>query len=344
MSEIIVPFTFSREYRRKVLERVDLAELLTSIGFEDVDDSKLTYKGLCIFHDDVNTKSFSADLDKKIFHCFGCGAGGDAIDLYALWKKVSKEEAAKVLLEGTIVRSTAHLKIRQSSVLPSRRARLFEWFISKLDRESKYSDYLLYRNLHYSTISNAGIKFLPLDYSTLVQQMLALDSKEVWVEVGLLTEAGELRLANHPIIFPFYIDIDRCKPLFLQGRSLLQEGLRYLSVKTNGDPIPCFFNHPVVSKAKRLFICEGPIDTLSLIEMGEPNAVGIPGAGTLRLSWFDTFRGNEVVLCFDNDTAGKIAKEKYTPLLQQKGYKVLELYIEGKDINKMLGQYCSIIK
>ena len=53
-----------------VLNKVDFPKLLEQIGFTNVNPDAKDYLGYCLFHEDVNTKSFSANLDKGVFHCF----------------------------------------------------------------------------------------------------------------------------------------------------------------------------------------------------------------------------------------------------------------------------------
>src|SRR5437773_9719656 len=62
------------------------------------------FKGLCPFHSE-KTPSFSVHREKQIFHCFGCGAGGDVFAFVMLAEKVSFPEAVRIVAEKCGVRS-----------------------------------------------------------------------------------------------------------------------------------------------------------------------------------------------------------------------------------------------
>jgi len=79
------------------LEKVDLADVISPY-VTLMAASKNKWKGLCPFHNDRDTPSLSVDDEKKFFHCFGCGASGDAITFIMKINNVSFKEAALNIL------------------------------------------------------------------------------------------------------------------------------------------------------------------------------------------------------------------------------------------------------
>ncbi len=94
---MLLKIRVNKEDKADILDRVDMAALLVDIGFEDVDPDAEEQLLYCVFHNDSGTKSFSVNLEKKVFHCFSsaCAVHGSAIVLYALWKRISYQQACQ---------------------------------------------------------------------------------------------------------------------------------------------------------------------------------------------------------------------------------------------------------
>jgi DNA primase len=83
-----------------------------------------------------------------------------------------------------------------------------------------------------------------------------------------------------------------------------------------------------------VYLCEGAIDTLTLLGHNF-NAVGIPGINSFKPEWAEMFKNKKVILCLDNDAAGKASEARISAMLQKAGLEThsFGLLPEGEDIN-----------
>ncbi len=319
---------------QEILAKVDMAKLLTQIGFADVDPTKSKYLGLCVFHNDSNTKSFSANLDAKLFHCFGCKIKGNAIQLYARWKNVSIDTAKTELDEAMEIRSIDFLA-RQLDVRKPvpvwRRLQLMAKYINQLPLLTSSSEpkkYMNSRGLSDKVLDQFGVRawkevqFLPED-------------KEDLTTMGILHEDGRDRFSSHPIIFPYWLGTS---VTFIQGRvmNLAASQMKYIGLD---GTIPYSYNHEAFFKyLDGVYLCEGAMDTLSMVELGHSNVVGIPGVDAFKASWLSDIRCRTVCFAFDNDKAGAEGQLKLTEVLKQKGIstEACQIHVGFKDINECL--------
>jgi DNA primase len=149
---------------------------------------------------------------------------------------------------------------------------------------------------------------------------------------GLFNADGNLRYYRHSLLLPYF---DHGKPAYLQARALDPEVTpKELSLS---GPIPAPYNARLLDGLPgRLYLCEGVIDTLTLLETGFP-AVGVPGASNFKAAWVPRFAGKSVFVAFDADAAGEAGAAKVIALLAEGGVEAHRLQIPaGKDINEWL--------
>lgn len=311
----------------EVLRKVDIAQLLTDIGFSDVDPTKSTYLGYCVFHNDTNTKSFSVNLDAKLFHCFGCRIRGNAIHLYAKWKSIEYRVAALELDLETERRSSDYLERRlmiQQPITTWRRIQILNDYIDQLPliTTTPHKKYLNDRCLSDKLLDKMGVRA----------------SKTVTLEATQeeLDSLGLRSFLSMPVVLPYYRN---SLAVFAQARVVGEPGagqLKYLNIHGINSHT---YNHDVLDKAVDVvYICEGVMDTLSMIELGYENSIGIPGVDAFKATWLDDFRCKRVSFAFDNDRAGDEAVQPLTKLFQQAGF-IVDRFTEHqgfKDINKYL--------
>ena len=87
---------FEQDKIQEVLDRVNIVELVS--GYINLKRMGANYKGLCPFHSE-KTPSFVVSETKQMFHCFGCGTGGNAIKFYMDIESKSFPEALRELAE-----------------------------------------------------------------------------------------------------------------------------------------------------------------------------------------------------------------------------------------------------
>lgn len=350
-----------------LLAKIDFAKLLMQIGFTDIDPKAKEYLGFCVFHEDVNTRSFSANLEKKLFNCFGCGIRGNAIGLYAKWKHVDYQVAKVDLEEQPDFRSLDMLAVKMSTENPvpvwKRLQMLTEYCLALptiTSSDSLEHKYLNSRGLSDKTLDDFGVRryasasgedpsfsedvfyfFVDKEHSLSSgpesRRYSPTDLSVVGIEDILEPERFRDRFSTHPVVFPFWY---AGKVTYIQGRwpsDVLPEGqLKYLSSKGG---ITHLYNHAILPEVvDTVYICEGAMDALSMYELGFKSVVATPGVKIVKADWLTDFRCKTVELAFDNDRAGNEGISLWSELLSKKGIEVKRFVIppEHKDVNKWL--------
>lgn len=324
-----------------VLDKIDFARLLVQIGFTDVNPNAKDYLGFCLFHNDQATKSFSANLHLKLYNCFGCGIRGNAIQLYAKWKNISVKQAMDELVELPDLRSSEYLDaqlVTRKPIATWLRMQIYTDFVRQsppATTDPEVKGYLNSRGLsdnllNYYRIRSYKGKWKDCPYS-----------QEQLVGAGVLDETKDGyirdRFDNHRIIFPYMFGE---QVTYIQGRVVGKcppDRPKYLGVR--GD-LTYAFNYNAVTPegGEALYICEGAMDALSLIELGYIHTIGIPGVESFKPYWLDDIKFRTVHLALDNDRAGLAGFEKISKLFASKGITTLRFSLPSqfKDINEWL--------
>lgn len=177
-----------------------------------------------------------------------------------------------------------------------------------------------------------------LDWERASAGMIKTFGIEALDGLGLMTkDKVTIRFKKHRLLFPFWVTAGGKRyPLYLQGRDI-NAGKEYRFDNMAGT-VPCPYNFDAVMEArqegKRVFICEGATDTMTLYQAGY-KAVGIVGTQGFKPEWVKHFDGLEVYLATDPDQAGQEAAKKIAGVFVNQGRyspKIIPLP-EGQDIN-----------
>ncbi|HSR71384.1 MAG TPA: DNA primase [Kiloniellales bacterium] len=312
---------FPPAFLDEIRARVPLAELvgrkvrLVKRGRE--------HSGLCPFHNE-KTPSFTVSEDKGFYHCFGCGAHGDAIGFVMRTEGLAFPEAVERLA------SLAGLEMPVSSAeeqaTARRRAGLLEvleaaaaWFESQL-REPGGAEaraYLERRGVSSETTAAFRLGFAP-DKRGLLRAALnarGLDDAQL-AEAGLIKRAeGESAPRDYffnRIVFP--ITDRRGRVIAFGGRALGDSPAKYL----NSPETPLFHKGRVLYNLARarqaardageLIVVEGYMDVIALAQAGFAAAVAPLGTALTEEQILELWRlAEEPVLCLDGDEAGRRA-------------------------------------
>lgn len=147
---------------------------------------------------------------------------------------------------------------------------------------------------------------------------------------GFFNPAGHLRYYRHRLLFP-YFDAQG-KPVYLQARGV-EEGVKPKELSMSGA-IPIPYNARLLDgEPGQIYLCEGVIDALTLIEQGFP-AVGVPGAANFKPAWTGMFRNKSVHVAFDPDAPGENGAARAIEILQAGGVEARRLQPpKGLDLN-----------
>ena len=340
-----------QDFIDEVIEKNDIVDLISRyVTLKRVGNR---FQALCPLHNDKKTPSFSVSPDKQLFHCFGCGAGGTAINFIMAKENLDFMEAVKLLAERAGVpvpdyRSAAernraaeiHDKKKRMYEMNAEAARFF--FNNLIDKKNtKALDYLRARKLSNATIKSFGLGYAPDNWSTLIDYMKEKGySEEELCEVGLAVKRDN----------GTYFDKFRDRVMFpiidLRG-NVIAFGGRILTDKENA---PKYLNSPETliykkkdnlyamniaknTKKGQFMIMEGYMDVISLHQGGFDNAVASLGtAFTPQQAEVLKRYADKVILCYDADDAGQKATDRAGEILREADVKVKVLTItDGKD-------------
>ncbi len=283
------------------------------------------FKALCPFHSE-KTPSFSVSQIKQIFHCFGCGAGGDVIGFVMKMEKMEFPEAVELLAQKKgIDIARYHAAGGQFPSDGIGKKRLYEintaakeFFKSNLKEHTEPQDYLKKRGVSGITARDFSMGWALAGWDGLLRWALQNGfTKKELLSAGLVIqneqETGKLHdRFRARVIFPVFDAQDRV--IAFSGRVL-------------DDALPKYINSPetsVFTKGATLFglnmakeaivetgwvaVCEGPMDMIGVYQAGIKNIVASQGtAFTQRHAKLIKRFASRVVLCFDGDQAGQSA-------------------------------------
>ena len=278
------------------------------------------WKACCPFHNE-KTPSFTVNDDKHFYHCFGCGAHGDAIRFLTdnrgmPFMDAVKELAAKAGMDVPAPDPKAKEQAERTATLTDVMAEVAKWYSEQLNGigGSEARDYLERRGIDPAIATRFGLGLAP-DNRTALKRAMGHVGEERLVETGMLIqpEGGESydRFRGR-LMIP--IRDPRGRVIGFGGRILGQGEPKYLN-----SPQTVLFDKgrtlynldragPASRTAKRLIVVEGYMDVIALdraaiSEAVAPNGTALTEGQLERLWRLDP----SPILCFDGDSAGKKA-------------------------------------
>ncbi|RKY50318.1 MAG: DNA primase, partial [Candidatus Neomarinimicrobiota bacterium] len=286
------------------------------------------YWARCPFHQE-KTASFSVSPSKQIYHCFGCGAGGNVINFVMTYEKITFPEALHSLADRAGI-SLEEYTYQLSEEEKSISSQLYELHRLAIDLYRKAlkspegktaREYLIKRGLDDETLNTFEIGYAPEAWDTLLKAALMKKFDEkLLISSGLVTESERKKKYDrfrNRIMFPVF-DI-RGNPVGFGGRVLTgdDQGAKYL----NSPETPVYHKSRIlyglhksrdaIRKTDKVLIVEGYMDLLQLWQNGFTNIIA--GSGTAFTP--DHARiikrfASKAVLCYDGDEAGQKAAVK----------------------------------
>ncbi|GAA3558733.1 DNA primase [Marinobacter xestospongiae] len=311
----LIPQRFVEE----LLDRIDLAELIGSrITLKKAGGN---YKACCPFHDE-KTPSFNVRPDKGFYHCFGCGAHGDAISFIREFDGLGFTDAVEELarrqgLEVPYDR-VARQEMQQARTLTDALDFASQFYQGTLrSPQGNYArDYLQQRGLDAATTERYQLGFAP-GTGTALFEAAAADLKGPLVETGTVSDRyGRPRdLFRNRIMFP--IRNSRGRTVAFGGRTLGDDKAKYINSPESDvfhksrEIYGLFEARQAIRQLDRLLVVEGYMDVIALAQHGIHYAVATLGTATNQDSLTALLRQvRHLVFCFDGDAAGHRAADR----------------------------------
>ena len=302
-----------------IKNKLDIVEFLRS--YITVSPAGRNFKAICPFHHE-KTPSLIISPDKQIWHCFGCGEGGDIIKFVMKYDNLEFPEALRFLAEKAGI-SLQHLNPAQQKefgVLYDIHVIATEFFQKQLERNEKALAYLKKRKLNEDTI-----KEFQLGYA-IGGESLTLHLLKYGFGINDISKSGLAYKNNRGlfrdrfeerIIFPMCNTVE--KVVAFTGRYMGErtDAPKYL----NSPETPIFNKSRVlygfhrskheIARLNSAFLVEGQMDFLMAWQSGVKNGIAVSGTGLTRQHLEKIRRVAEtIIVSFDNDSAGLHALER----------------------------------
>ena len=342
---------YSEEIVEEVRQNNDIVSVISQ--YVHLSRKGRNYFGLCPFHNE-KSPSFSVSPDRQIFHCFGCGVGGNVYTFLMKIEGITFKEAIETLAEKANIQLPV-LENGQDSIREELKAKVYKVkeFTAEYYHQNLYKptakiaqEYIKKRKLNKETLESFRLgysgKFDEL-YKALKQQ--GFGEKEI-LESGLVNKNANgtyIDRYRNRLMFP--ICDARGKVIAFGGRVLDDSKPKYINspenvVYSKGRHL---FGLNLAKKeaTKKLLIVEGYMDVISLHQRGVKNVVGALGTAlTEQQGWLLRKTTEQVILGFDADGAGQTAITRSMEILQNMGCDMRVLQIEGaKDPDEYIVKY-----
>lgn len=340
----------SERFIQELQERVDIEEVISS--HITLRRRGKTLVGLCPFHNE-KTPSFTVYPDTNSFYCFGCGAGGDVISFIRRIDNLDYVEAVKTVAQmaGMSMPEDGYddtLAKRRMRLLAANReaARFFNTCL--MDEKNRPAfDYFLRRALTTATIRHFGLGYAPDSWHALTEHLRSKGfTYEEMVLANLVRRSDKNGKANYydnfrnRVMFPI-IDL-RGNVIAFGGRVMDDSKPKYINTsdtpvykKSNGV---FALNFAKNANENKLLLVEGYMDVIALHQAGFTNAIACLGtAFTSEQANLLSRYAEEIIICYDNDGAGREATQRALNVLGKTGLKLRVVTMSGgKDADEII--------
>ena len=309
------------------------------------------YVGLCPFHGDRRPSLFVSE-QKQIFKCFACGVGGNAIRFVSLADKLSYPEAIMKVADFCGIKYAKYketddkvLKLRND--IRSLNAEAARFFFSSLKTNLKPQKYLEQRKISPETVTKFGIGYAPDSWDALYRHFKSQGiTDELILRSGLASKKNEgngfIDRFRDRVMFPIFDDAGNV--IAFGGRIIDKDEKSAKYINSQETPVYVKGDHlyglniAKKSSSPRAIIVEGYMDCIAIHQKGIDYAVAslgtalTPKQAKLLKRYF-----SEVIVAFDNDSAGKEATLRSLDILKEAGLTVKVFRLSGaKDADEFL--------
>lgn len=316
----------------EVRSRNDIVDVISS--YLKLQKKGSSYFAPCPFHNE-KTGSFSVSGTKQMFYCFGCGVGGNVISFLMKYDNMTFLEAVKSLADRAGIalpdielneneKRAASLK-NDIYEINAEAARYYHKLLFTDDGENARSYLLENRQLTKETITSFGLGVSGMRKDSLYRYFKQKGYKdEVLKETGLFkyNDYGVHDMFINRVMFPI-INVNG-KVIGFSGRVMGDGNPKYL----NTPETPVFdkgrnlfgLNYARSSRKNNIIICEGNVDVISMHQAGFNQAVASCGTAlTINQVMLLKRYTKDILVCYDNDTAGINAAQKAIKMFRSVG-------------------------
>jgi DNA primase len=337
---------YTKESLDLLRQRIDLSEVISA--HIDLKKAGSAYKALCPFHEE-KSPSFIVNRGDNHYHCFGCGAHGDAIAFLMNHLKMGFTEAVESLAEkfGVVLERDDKVENTGPSKTLLKEAmqlacRFYHFMLLHTEEGVPALQYLYKRGIDLDFIQRFEIGFAPRQRNALYKILKTKElSDPVLQGAGLLSisEDGTKRdFFSDRIMFPIRDGMGNV--IGFSGRKFKEETFGGKYINTSETPLfkkslvlfGLSYSRKTITKEKKAMVVEGQIDCLRLIQEGFDYTIAGQGTafGEGHVRELLNLGVQTVYLALDGDTAGEEAAVKIGDLFQKKGVEVWVVPLPAK--------------
>lgn len=313
------------------IPRIFISDLLARTDIVDLIDARVrlkkqgkNYHACCPFHNE-KTPSFTVNADKQFYHCFGCGAHGNAIDFLMNFDRLDFVETIEELATIQGLEIPYQTGNSQSPIARHQRLSLYQLMEQlshfyqqaiQCSSATKAQQYLSSRGLSHQVITQFSIGYAPEGWDNALQKFGPnTDARQSLMDAGMLVTNDNGRSYDRfrdRIMFP--IRDKRGRVIGFGGRVLGNDNPKYL----NSPETPIFHkgrqlyglyemsqNH---ASPEKILVVEGYMDVVALAQFEIDYAVASLGTSTTSEHIQLLYRNTEqIICCYDGDRAGRDA-------------------------------------
>lgn len=346
----------SEQKIEEIRSAVDIVDIIS--GYVHLRKRGKNFVGLCPFHHE-KTPSFTVSSDKQIFHCFGCGAGGNVFKFLMDFKNISFIEAVEEIAEHAGIKiqyekselTEIQKELEEFYEINDFAARYFEEVLQKSSDAEEARQYLKKRNIKPKTQKLFRIGFAPAGWNNFLNA-----AKENKIDLqkaktlGLIdvNEKGEYYdKFRERIIFPIFSPNGRV--IAFGGRILIdkENTAKYLNspeskiYSKRKSLYGLFHSKEEIRKLDRAILVEGYMDLISLYQADIKNVVASSGTSLTeeQVQLLSRFTKNIIVL-FDADPAGQKASLRSIELLLKHDFDIKVMMLPpDEDPDSFINKY-----
>lgn len=331
----------------QIKENSDIVDIIGE--YVDLKKAGSSFKGLCPFHNE-KTPSFTVDRKKQLFHCFGCGAGGDVVSFIMQKEGLSYPDSLKYLAQ----KAGINLVFNESPGMSEKRKKLYEinkdimmYFYKNLLTNKEPQDYLLKRGLRSNIVNTFMLGFAKDSWDDLLNFARSNNIKEEdLLELGLIAKSKSGNYYDkyrNRLIFPIIDTYGRI--IGFGGRAIDNTMPKYLN-SPESEVFKKRFNLYGLNIFKKqnkrdLILVEGYMDVIALNNNGIDIAVASLGtAFTVDQAKLAKRYADNIYICYDSDSAGIKATKRAIEIFREAdiGVNIIQLG-EGLDPDDFVKKY-----
>lgn len=331
----------------QIREKIDIISFLSE--FMTLKKAGRNFKGLCPFHNE-KSPSFMVSPERQMWHCFGCGKGGDIYTFLMEYEHIEFPEALRILAKRAgieLVQSKYEASMSSKKeklyAINALAAEYYQYILLKHPVGKRALAYLTDRGLNAKIIQTFQLGFSPGSGTALVSYLLGKKKypKDEILEAGLAFDRGRslVDFFRGRLMFPLVDHRDNV--VGFSGRVLEKDAKTSKYINTRETLVyhkgEQFYGLNItkdaIRKAGQAILVEGEFDVLSSFQEGVANVVAVKGTALTEAQIGLIGRyATKITVCFDGDRAGQEAIKRSLPLIEKKNLQASVIVLtNGKD-------------